>query len=104
MKVVEYDWGADAEQLLPVGGGSAGSYGYDVVICADCVYARASVEPLLASLCQVHAMFWRDGGRNALYPRPSLLPVSWRNLRYLLPLVTDIYRDCTAPSAHRPEC
>lgn len=53
MKVVEYDWGTDAQELLERRRVSSGGAGYDLVICADCVYARSSVEPLLASLCQV---------------------------------------------------
>lgn len=52
--VVEHDWGTDAHHLFSVGrSGGDGPAGYDVVMCADCVYARASVEPLLESLCQV---------------------------------------------------
>eukprot|EP00904_Undaria_pinnatifida_P014254 jgi/Undpi1/995/HiC_scaffold_10.g04459.m1 len=51
--VVEYDWGTDAEELLERRTVSSGGIGYDIVICADCVYARSSVEPLLATLCQV---------------------------------------------------
>eukprot|EP00903_Cladosiphon_okamuranus_P012218 g11458.t1 len=56
--VVGYEWGTDAQHLLTdqnsAGNPSAaGITGYDVVICADCVYAGASVEPLLASLCEV---------------------------------------------------
>lgn len=50
--VVEYEWGTDVQHLL-AGRNSAGGSGYDVVVCADCVYAGASVEPLLASLCEV---------------------------------------------------
>lgn len=49
--VMEYDWGTDAHHILA--GRNSVPTGYDVVMCADCVYARASVEPLLASLCQV---------------------------------------------------
>lgn len=56
--VVEYEWGTNAQHLLAgrnsAGNASAaGGTGYGVVICADCVYAGASVEPLLASLCEV---------------------------------------------------
>lgn len=54
MEVVEYDWGADAHNLLAGRNGGVPA-GYDVVMCADCVYARASVEPLLESLLQVWA-------------------------------------------------
>ncbi|CAM9144956.1 unnamed protein product [Pylaiella littoralis] len=52
VEVVEYDWGADAHNLLAGRNGGVPA-GYDVVMCADCVYARASVEPLLESLLQV---------------------------------------------------
>ncbi|CAB1110416.1 unnamed protein product [Ectocarpus sp. CCAP 1310/34] len=53
--VMEYDWGTDAKRLLEgrKSSGSGDGTSYDLVICADCVYASASVEPLLASLCQV---------------------------------------------------
>lgn len=51
--MVEYDWGTDAQELLERRRVSGGGIGYDLVICADCVYARSSVEPLLATLCQV---------------------------------------------------
>lgn len=63
VEVVEYEWGADAQHLL-AGRNSAGNAnatggtGYGVVICADCVYAGASVEPLLASLCEVGNFIW----------------------------------------------
>lgn len=30
--------------------------GYDIILCADCVYAKSSVEPLLATLCQVRSV------------------------------------------------
>lgn len=50
--MVEYDWGADAKELLAGRRRASNAPGYDVVICADCVYARASVEPLLESLRQ----------------------------------------------------
>lgn len=54
---MEYEWGTDAQRVLPNANNAAGDGhngpDYDVVICADCVYAGASVEPLLASLCQV---------------------------------------------------
>ncbi|CAN0274141.1 unnamed protein product [Scytosiphon promiscuus] len=57
VQVMEYKWGTDAERVLDgvdtaAVDGANGS-GFDVVICADCVYAGASVEPLLESLCQV---------------------------------------------------
>lgn len=56
--VVEYEWGTDAQHLLNGRNGAAnasaaGGAGYGTVICADCVYAGTSVEPLLASLCEV---------------------------------------------------
>ena len=51
--MVAYDWGTDAQELLERRRVSSDGIGYDLVICADCVYARSSVEPLLASLCQV---------------------------------------------------
>lgn len=55
--VVEYEWGTDPERVLAsaniAADDSADAPDYDVVICADCVYAGTSVEPLLASLCQV---------------------------------------------------
>ncbi|CAM9588829.1 unnamed protein product [Ectocarpus fasciculatus] len=53
--VVEYDWGTDAKRLVEgrKSSGRGDGNSYDIVICADCVYASASVEPLLASLCQV---------------------------------------------------
>lgn len=57
---MEYDWGTDAKRLLE-GRNSSGSCdgtSYDLVICADCVYASASVEPLLASLCQVCMIYF----------------------------------------------
>lgn len=59
--MVEYDWGTDAQELLDRRRVSSGGIGYDLVICADCVYARSSVEPLLASLCQVTRLLraWR---------------------------------------------
>lgn len=54
---MEYEWGTDPGRVL---GGATSTVGsdangtdYDVVVCADCVYAGASIEPLLASLCQV---------------------------------------------------
>lgn len=58
--VVEYDWGTDAKHLLQrrKSSGSGDGTSYDLVICADCVYASASVEPLLASLCQVCMIYF----------------------------------------------
>lgn len=54
VEVVEHDWGTDAHHLFSAGRNHGDvPAGYDVVMCADCVYARASVEPLLESLCQV---------------------------------------------------
>lgn len=50
--MLEYDWGADAKELLVGRRHANDAPGYDMVICADCVYARGSVEPLLESLCQ----------------------------------------------------
>ncbi|CAN0437214.1 unnamed protein product, partial [Scytosiphon promiscuus] len=54
VRVMEYEWGTDAERVLDsvntaTVDGTNGS-GFDIVICADCVYAGASVEPLLESL------------------------------------------------------
>ena len=57
---MEYEWGTDARHLAAGrkgnGAGNASparGAGYGVVVCADCVYAGTSVEPLLASLCEV---------------------------------------------------
>lgn len=66
--VMEYEWGGDAQALLMRNATSPGSHetivgsaheikGYDFVICSDCVYAKSSVKPLLASLRQVSENF-----------------------------------------------
>lgn len=73
--MVEYEWGTDARHLLTgrnsAGNAShAGGTGYGVVICADCVYAGASVEPLLASLCEV-------GGFVGAFARVSKRRACW---------------------------
>lgn len=56
VQVLEYDWGADAKELLVGQRHANDAPGYDMVICADCVYARGSVEPLLESLCQARRL------------------------------------------------
>lgn len=49
----QYEWGADARELLERRQNSDAKTGFDVVIGADCVYAETSVEPLFNTLCQV---------------------------------------------------
>lgn len=49
----QYEWGADARELLDRRQNKDAKAGFDVVIGADCVYAKTSVEPLFNTLCQV---------------------------------------------------
>ncbi|CAM9132841.1 unnamed protein product [Chrysoparadoxa australica] len=56
IQVLPYTWGDDCSELIeagePQGTKEAGvkEGGYDIVVCADCLYAQASVKPLLAAL------------------------------------------------------
>lgn len=66
--VAEYSWGHDVRGLMAyrsnhdeskpgIAVSTDNDKGFNVVVCADCLYATSSVEPLLFSLRQVN-----DGG------------------------------------------
>ena len=80
--MVEYEWGTGAQHLVTgrKGAGKAGAAvgtGYGVVICADCVYAGASVEPLLASLCEVGYFVISCGVFAGISARWACCPTGW---------------------------
>lgn len=64
--VSKFDWGdsynKDNDSLLLIEGKSP-----DVIVCSDCLYSAASVEPLLETLVKVKILYCCDAGKPDLY-------------------------------------